>query len=97
MKLFAALDLDEDSEELAARLARARLFAGYAGWGEGQLDGEVESEDWITLPALPGDVFGDEQEQLWNRVLRRQGGRFQLIATMPASCGRRMHRSESSQ
>jgi putative transcriptional regulator len=79
----AALDLDEDAEELAGRLSRARLFAGYAGWGDGQLDGEVEGEDWITLPALPGDVFGEEHEQLWNRVLRRKGGRFQLIATMP--------------
>jgi putative transcriptional regulator len=79
----AALDLDEDADELAARLARARLFAGYAGWGEGQLDDEVDGEDWITLPALPGDVFGAEHERLWNRVLHRKGGRFQLIATMP--------------
>ena len=37
----------------------ARVFAGYAGWGEGQLDAEIEQGDWIAHAALPEDVFSE--------------------------------------
>src|SRR5262249_6351560 len=42
-----------------------RVFAGYAGWGPDQLDGELEREDWILEPALPSDVFSEHPETLW--------------------------------
>jgi putative transcriptional regulator len=80
---IAALDMGEDIEEVIERIARVRLFAGYAGWGEGQLDGEVDEEAWFTEPALPGDVFSDDHSTLWNRVLRRKGSRYRLVASMP--------------
>jgi putative transcriptional regulator len=80
---IGAVDVDSDLDEVAGRVARVRVFAGYAGWGEGQLDGELEEEAWIVQPALPGDVFSDEHSTLWNRVLRRMGGPYRLLATMP--------------
>ena len=52
--------MGEDIEEALDRISRVRLFAGYAGWGEGQLDGELDEEAWFTEPALPGDVFSDD-------------------------------------
>ena len=64
-------------------LGRVRVFAGYAGWGAGQLEAEMEQESWITEPARPEDVFSDDPEQLWEAVLRRKGGKFALMATMP--------------
>ena len=62
---------------------RTRVFAGYAGWGPGQLDDELEHGDWFTEPALPQDVFTEEPAELWSAVLARKGGQFALVATMP--------------
>jgi putative transcriptional regulator len=75
---------DADPEELAEATARTRVFAGYAGWGEGQLDEEVQQGDWIADAALPDDVFTDAPEELWSAVLTRKGGSYALIARMPA-------------
>ncbi len=71
-----------DPDELG-ELARARVFAGYAGWGPGQLERELQEESWIVEPALPDDVFTDAPESLWSDVLRRKGGPFALLALMP--------------
>jgi putative transcriptional regulator len=62
---------------------RARVFAGYAGWGAGQLEEELAEQSWIVVPAEPDDVFYDDPDELWRAVLRRKGGKFALIATMP--------------
>jgi putative transcriptional regulator len=62
---------------------RARVFAGFSGWGPGQLEGELVTGSWIIEPALPGDVFADEPERLWGQVLRRKGGDYSMLATMP--------------
>ena len=64
-------------------LARARVFAGYAGWGPGQLESEIEEESWILEQALPEDVFTDEPDALWSAVLRRKGGPYAVLALMP--------------
>jgi putative transcriptional regulator len=70
-------------EELTEATARRRVYAGYAGWGEGQLDAELEQGDWIAHPALPDDVFTETPEVLWSSVLERKGGSYALIARMP--------------
>jgi putative transcriptional regulator len=63
--------------------ARAvRVFAGYSGWGPGQLEYELEEDSWLTLPALPSDAFADP-EQLWADVVRRLGREHAFLATMP--------------
>jgi putative transcriptional regulator len=64
-------------------IRRARVFAGYAGWGPGQLDAEMEQGSWLTEDALADDVFSSEPEQLWTTVVRRKGHAFQLLTTMP--------------
>ena len=71
------VDLDR-----APELTRVRVFAGYAGWGPGQLDSELEAEAWIVEPAHPDDPFAGDD--LWARALARKGGEFALLARMPA-------------
>ena len=61
-----------------------RVFAGYAGWDPGQLDGEIARGDWIVVPALPDDVLTRQDAGLWGHVLRRQGMPLALLATYPA-------------
>jgi putative transcriptional regulator len=74
---------DADFDELGPDLRRARVFAGLAGWGPGQLEAELEREDWIVAPARADDVFADDPESLWGAVLERKGGSFALLARMP--------------
>jgi putative transcriptional regulator len=62
---------------------RLRVFAGYAGWGAGQLEAELEEAAWIVTPADREDVFVEDADELWSAVLRRKGGRFAILATMP--------------
>ena len=64
-------------------LRRARVFAGYAGWGPSQLDTELEEGSWIVEAALPEDVFTAAPDDLWSLVLRRKGGPFSVLALMP--------------
>jgi putative transcriptional regulator len=81
---FLAVD-EEDEEDIVAATAlrRARVFAGYAGWGPGQLEAELAREDWIVEPAVGEDVFCEDAETLWSRVLERKGGQYRLLARMP--------------
>jgi len=74
---------DASVEQLAAATSRVRVYAGYAGWSEGQLDAEVGAGDWIAQDALPDDIFSEDPEQLWSGVLTRKGGRYALLARMP--------------
>jgi putative transcriptional regulator len=69
-------------DRVAAATRRVRVFAGYAGWTSGQLEAELSEPSWILEEAEPEDVFGDDPD-LWSAVLRRKGGAFTLIATMP--------------
>src|SRR5580704_1472699 len=49
------------------------LFAlGYAGWGAGQLEGEIARHDWFTTPGEPDLVFDEERGQLWEHALARR-------------------------
>src|SRR3984893_16283866 len=74
---------DAGIEELMEATSRGRVFAGYTGWGGGQLDAELEQGDWIAHTALPEDVFTDLPEELWSSVLTRMGGSYALVARMP--------------
>ncbi len=64
-------------------VSRARVFAGYSGWGPGQLEAELDEPAWIVARAEPEDVFAPDPDQLWRTVLQRKGGMYSLIATMP--------------
>ena len=77
------IDLDAPPEVLAGELAGLRIFAGYAGWGPGQLQGELEAGAWYVVSAEVGDAFTSEPDQLWRAVLRRQRGDLAFVATYP--------------
>jgi putative transcriptional regulator len=75
---------DEAEPEDLDGVRRARVFAGYAGWGAGQLEQELDEDAWLIVPAEASDVFHEEPERLWEDVLRRLGPAFAMMRTMPA-------------
>lgn len=78
------LDLDSDPDEAIPRLDEIRVFAGYAGWGPGQLEAEIAGGGWFVVDADPGDPLSPAPEGLWTAVLRRQRGSLALFAGYPA-------------
>lgn len=74
---------DGSDEDVIIAVRRARVFAGYAGWGPGQLEQELAEDSWVIEPALAEDVFHPEPERLWSDVLRRKGRAFDLLRAMP--------------
>lgn len=77
------IDLSVDPERLRESITGIRVFAGYSGWGAGQLEQEIEEGSWLVLDALPGDPFVDRPDDLWPMVLRRQGGMLAAVAHFP--------------
>lgn len=77
------VDLDAPPEVLAAEVVAFRVFAGYAGWGSGQLEGEVRQGAWYVVDAQPSDAFNPVPQELWRDVLRRQRGELAMVATFP--------------
>ena len=82
------VDLDADPDTLAPALEGARIFAGYSGWTIGQLEGEIERDDWMVLSALPSDVLFEKRADLWARILRRQPLPLSMLATHPIDISR---------
>lgn len=70
-------------EELRPGIERARVFAGHAGWGAGQLEAELEEGAWIVENARADDVFTPSPERLWASLLRRKGPEYAAHARVP--------------
>jgi putative transcriptional regulator len=78
---FGLVDLDGDPDASLAVIDAVRIYAGYAGWSEGQLDDEIDEGAWYVVSGGPGDVFDQDPATLWQRVLRRQVGDLAFVAT----------------
>ena len=60
-----------------------RVYCGCAGWGPGQLDGEMARGDWLTVPADPEFVFHDDPYAVWDELLSQS---FQIRRLLPQTC-----------
>ena len=76
-----------DAEPADLAIKRLRLFAGYSGWGSGQLEDELAEDSWIVVDAAADDAFADDPDVLWRTVLQRKGGAFSLMESMPFDPG----------
>lgn len=57
----------------AKREPRARVLAGYAGWGPGQLDEELAESSWLIADVQPDLIFDIEPPLMWETAIRRLG------------------------
>ena len=62
-----------DFDELAEAVRRGRVYAGFSGWGPGQLEAELEEDSWIVEPPIPAELFPDDPDDALERRPRAQG------------------------
>lgn len=79
---IGTVDLEGDPKDVPG-LGAVRLFAGYAGWEAGQLEGELLLESWFVIEARAGDITDSEPATLWSRVLGRQPGALGRLKNYP--------------
>lgn len=80
---LGTVDLSMPPGDLREQLGLVRVFRGYAGWGPGQLDQELEVDAWVVVDLAATDLFTAEPENLWRAVLARQPGRLAWLADFP--------------
>jgi putative transcriptional regulator len=52
--------------------AKYFFVLGYAGWGAGQLEDEIQHHDWFSTPGDPKLIFDDDRGEVWKRALERR-------------------------
>jgi putative transcriptional regulator len=60
-----------------------RFFLGYAGWNPNQLNNEFKINSWYVNSLPIDDIFSDDSEHLWQKILINMGGEYKVIATFP--------------
>ena len=60
---------------------RARIIAGYAGWGPGQLDGELAHSSWLMSDIDLDLVFDTPADAMWETAIRRLGADPSMLTT----------------
>lgn len=70
--LTATVDILRDMAERRGP-SRCILALGYAGWGPGQLDGELQQNAWLNVTADETLIFGEDVERTWERAIAKIG------------------------
>jgi putative transcriptional regulator len=80
---LGTVDLERPPADVSPSVDRVRVFAGYSGWGPGQLEGELAADGWFVVDAKQSDPWARNADELWRDVLRRQRGPLQVFAGFP--------------
>ena len=81
---ISLVDLDGDPDVVHPGI-EVRCFAGYAGWGGGQLEAEIDEGSWFVVDPFPADPFVRRPSRLWRDVLARQPGPLARYALYPSN------------
>jgi putative transcriptional regulator len=82
LKLHTHLSVNDALHELSMG-REVRGFVGYSGWGEGQLEKEMERRSWITTTPRKRVITTAKPTQLWGELLEDMGPVFGLMARIP--------------
>jgi putative transcriptional regulator len=81
--VLGTIDLAVDPVTSNPPVDALRIYRGHAGWGPGQLEGELDGGAWIVVDAHRDDLFTTDPTTMWRDVLRRQPGRLAWLADAP--------------
>ena len=70
--LTATVDILRDMAQSRGP-AHSILALGYAGWGPGQLDGELQQNAWLSVTADESLIFGEDVDSAWDRAIAKIG------------------------
>jgi putative transcriptional regulator len=84
-KLYFGITIDKAEELMIANPEICvQCYLGHSGWGEGQLDNEMEEGAWVIAPVQSGDwLDGDSEELLWKKLLGNVSGEMKLLVNAP--------------
>lgn len=60
-----------------------KFFLGYAGWNPEQLENEIKLKSWYLNEPVKEDLFYNEPDKLWSRILKSMGKEYSIISTFP--------------
>lgn len=78
--LTATIDILKDIAE-GSGPKHSLLALGYAGWGPGQLDSEIQENGWLSVTADDNLVFGENLDGKWELALRKIGAKFDRLSS----------------
>jgi putative transcriptional regulator len=81
--LFAGIGAVDLTVDEIDGVHSVRVFAGYAGWGPGQVEAELVERSWLVADLLPGDATSGDPDALWRAVVQRQGGTTAWLVNFP--------------
>jgi putative transcriptional regulator len=60
-----------------------RLFLGYSGWGEGQLQNEFDEKTWLSTYSSEKLIFTEDINSIWKSALKQLGGEYEQLIHYP--------------
>jgi putative transcriptional regulator len=69
--VYQSIDADKVRQILQRQCEPSLIVANYAGWGPGQLEGELAEDSWLTCDATMDLVFWEGARDLWTEVVSR--------------------------
>jgi putative transcriptional regulator len=83
LALGHSLDTLTEIGESFSPTRKVKMFAGYSGWGPGQLEDEMQRKAWLTYPASLELILDIDPANLWQKVLQMMGPKYKLLSLMP--------------
>ena len=77
--LTASLDILRDIAD-GGGPKQSLLALGYAGWGPGQLDMEIQANGWLSAPADEALLFDGHLDDKWERAIGKLGARIEQLS-----------------
>lgn len=62
---------------------KIKFYIGYSGWGEGQLDSELQGDSWLTVNSTDRLIFRVDAEDVWKESLKEKGGKYEMLINYP--------------
>ena len=84
LHVFADVYLINESATLSDLLdghipgSAVRLYAGYTGWGPGQLENELLRGDWYLWSGESSEIFSERPEAVWPRLIQQAAAQWAL-------------------
>ena len=74
------IDLVDEKKIFSSQI---RFFAGYSGWGAGQLEREIEEDSWFVVPGNSEIAMRHHNEKLWKNFISQMDKEYAIWANMP--------------